>query len=272
MNIVSTALALDHLTAVDTTPSQLVALAAEVGYRAVCLFLEPMTVLPRLPQYQLIGDTPERRETRRRCSELGVRIDLAYPFTLAGRTDVNGFLPAIETAAWLDVHTLNVLLYDRDATRRFDNFARFCELAAEHGRQVAVEFYPTSQVRSLQDALELTARIARPGGVGVNVDLLHLVRSGGHLDQLRNAPSGSILYAQYCDGPADMALERREWEAGVQRLLPGEGTFNVREFAQVLPAGVRCSVEIPQEGEIIAGLTARERALRALQATQRVIN
>src|SRR5262249_34555071 len=160
-------LALDHLTVADTTPSQLVAVAAQAGCPAVCMFLEPLAVLPRMPSFDLLGDTLERRETRRHCEDLGISIDLAYPFTLAALTEVGAFRPLMETAAWLGVRALNTLVYDRDPQRRFDKFAAFCELAAEYRFVVAVEFYPLSQVCSLLEALELVRRVGRPDWVGV---------------------------------------------------------------------------------------------------------
>jgi sugar phosphate isomerase/epimerase len=271
MNIAPALLALDHLTVPDTTPSQLIAVAAQVGCPAVCMFLEPMAVLPRMPAFDLIGDTPERRETRRQCEDQGICIDLAYPFTLAARTQVEAFRPLMETAAWLGVRALNTLLYDRDPLRRFDTFAAFCELAAEYGFVVAVEFYPLSQIRSLGEALELVARVGRPERVGVNIDLLHLMRSGARIEEIRKAPPNSIVYAQFCDGP--QSLERELWgaEASYQRLPPGEGQFDVAGFAQALPQGVPCSVEVPQELQIAQGMGVRERAVRALQATRYLI-
>jgi len=264
-------LALDHLTVADTTPSQLIAVAAQVDCPAVCMFLESMAVLPRMPSFDLIGDTRERRETHRQCVELGICIDLAYPFTLAARTQVETFRPAMETAAWLGVRALNTLLYDREPLRRFDTFAAFCELAAQYEFVVAVEFYPLSQIGSLGEALELVARVDRPERVGVNIDLLHLMRSGGHIEEIRNAPPKSIVYAQFSDGPR--SLEREAWssEASQQRLPPGEGQFDVAGFAQILPRGVSCSVEVPQELQMAQGLGVRERAARAMDATRRAI-
>lgn len=267
----ATTLALDHLTVVDTLPVELVRSAGECGCRAICLFLESMAVLPRMPAFSLLSDRAAREATRRSCEDWGLKIDLAYPFTLTGRTEARSFLPAMETAASLAARTLNVLLYDRDPERRFERFAAFCELAVPLGLSVAVEFYPLAQVRSLREALELVARVNRPGVVGVNVDLLHLVRSGGGIEEVAAAPPGAILYAQYCDAPRELDADAWGWEASYQRLVPGEGQLEVGRFSEALPADVRCSVEVPQEREILRGLPQRERALRAIKATRRSI-
>lgn len=260
-------LALDHLTVTDTTPSQLIAVASEVGCEAVCLFMQPMDVLPHMPHFELIGATAELRETRARCDALNVSVDLVYPFTLTGRTDVTAFLPALETAAHLKARAVNVLLYDRNPVRRLDVFGSFCELAAAHDLEVAVEFYPLSQIRTLAEAVDLvTQRL--PGRVGINVDLLHLKRSGADASDVATVPANLIRYAQYCDGAATMEQSRWEWEASSQRLLPGAGAFEVAAFARALPPNTRASVELPQEDALLSGLPVIERARRAVDAVR----
>jgi sugar phosphate isomerase/epimerase len=263
--------ALDHLTVADTTPSQLVEAAAAVGSPAVCLFMQPMEVLPRMPQFALYGDTAERRETRARMNDLGVGFDVAYPFTLAGRTEIGAFAPALETAAYLGAWAVNVLAYDRDPVRRVDKFGEFCALASGFGLNVVVEFYPLSQVRSLGEAIDLVRTVGAPGRVGVNVDLLHLVRSGGDVAALAAAPPEYVLYGQYCDGPATYDPERWDFEASHQRLLPGEGVFDLAGFAAALPQGCRASVELPQDVALAAGVPVLERARAAVQSVREVI-
>jgi len=263
-------LALDHLTAVDSTPSQLVTLAATLGCAGVCLFMEPMDVLPLMPQFALYGMTDEARETKARMEALGVELDLVYPFTLAGRTQVASFCPALETAAWLGAGTVNVLLYDRDPSRRFDIFAAFCTLAQDYGLDTVVEFYPPSQCPSLAAALELVTRVNQPGRVGVNVDLMHLMRSGGTLPELAAAPAEFLLYGQYCDGAAMCDQESLDIEASSQRRLAGEGVFDLAGFTAALPPGLKVSVELPQSDAVRAGIPVGARAARAVDGVRRL--
>jgi len=263
-------LALDHLTAVDTTPSQLVALARAVGCAGVCLFMEPMAVLPLLPPFALYGITDEAREAKTHMDALGVALDLVYPFTLAGRTQVESFRPALETAAWLGAGAVNILLYDRDPSRQFDNFAAFCILAQEYGLNTAVEFYPPSQCPSLAAALGLVTRLNQPGRVGVNVDLLHLMRSGGTLAELAAAPAEFLLYGQYCDGAALCDQDSLDIEASSQRRQAGEGVFDLAGFTAALPPGLKVSVELPQNDAVRAGVPVAERAARAVDGVRRL--
>ena len=263
-------LALDHITAIDTTPVQLTEAARAAGCDGMCLFMEPMDVLPLMPKFEIYDDLAARRDLKARMHDLGVVLDLAYPFTLAGRTEVAGFAKALECAADLGAGLVNVLIYDRDPARRQENFAAFCDLARGQDLRVALEFYPVSQVRSLAEALALVVSVGRPGEVGINADLLHLMRSGGTLEELAAAPSRTILYGQYADGPANRFEAELDFEASSDRLIPGQGSFDIAGFARALPPGCPVSIEVPRNAAVLAGVPVSERvncavsSLRAL--------
>lgn len=259
-------IALDHITAIDTTPIQLAQAARAAGCDGVCLFMEPMDVLPLMPKFDIYADRAARKEVRAVMGDLGVALDLAYPFTLAGRTDVAAFATAMECAAELGAGLINALLYDRDPARQLDQFGQFCDMAARFDLRVGVEFYPPSQVPSLAAALDLVGQIGRPGKVGVNVDLLHLMRSGGSVAELAAAPAGYVLYGQIADGPAQ-APEHLDFEASSHRLLCGEGAFDVAGFVRALPMDCPLSVEIPRNHAVGTETTA-ERVRRAMDSVR----
>ena len=263
-------LALDHITAVDSTPHILAEAARAAACDAICLFMEPMDVLPLMPKFDIYGDLAQRRRLRHRMDDLSVVLDVAYPFTLAGRTNIADFNVAMECAADLGAGLLNVLIYDRDPSRRADNFGAFCDLAATFDLKIGVEFYPPSQVGSLAAALDLVAAIDRPGMVGVNVDLLHLMRSDGTFDELATAPAHFILYGQLCDGGAAVP-EDLDFEASSERLLAGEGVFDLAGFVNALPIGCPLSVEIPRNHAVRAGEPRERRVARAIQGVRSAI-
>lgn len=262
-------LALDHITAVDTTPLQLAQIARQAGCDGMCLFMEPMDVLPLMPKFDIYADRVARAELWRVMCDLGVALDLAYPFTLSGRTEVAAFSTAMECAAELGAGLINALLYDREPGRRLERFGAFCDLAGSFGLRVGVEFYPPSQVGSLAAALDLVGAIGRPGKVGVNADLLHLMRSGGSVAELAAAPAQYVLYGQVADGPAT-APEDADYEASSARMLCGEGAFDVAGFVRALPEGCPISVEIPRN-HAMGGETAAMRAQRAVNSARAAI-
>lgn len=261
-------LALDHMTAVDATPIELAEEAAAAGCSGICLFMQPMDVLPLMPKFDLYDDPAARRALRRRMDDLGIVLELAYPFTLAGRTALAAFAPALACAAELEARLVNVLVYDRDPSRRNDRFAEFCSMAADYGLRVALEFYPVSQVCSLAEALNMVGAIDRPGEVGINVDLLHLMRSGGRLAELAAAPEGTILFGQFADGPATRPEVEWDFEASSDRLRAGDGAFNLADFARALPPGCPVSVEIPRNAEVLAGVPRGERTRLAMEGVR----
>lgn len=264
-------LSLDHLTAVDMLPPDLARIAAQTGCAGICLFLSSMPVLPRMPQFDLVSDRMARGRTREVCRDLGVAVDLAYPFTLSGRTVPSDFAPALDAAAELGAACVNALLYDREPARRQDNFSSFCALADARGLKVAVEFYPPSQVRTLEAALALVAATGPAEKVGITVDLLHLVRSGGQVEDLARLPSERIRVAQLCDGPKIAKEGGLEEEAASARLLPGEGAFDVAGFIRSVPSSARLTLEVPRENALKRGVPAEIRVLWAVDAARRVI-
>lgn len=262
-------LALDHLTITDTAPIDLVRAAEATHCESFCLFMQSLDVLPRMPEFNLIGNSAEQRELKAAMQAASVKLDVAYPFTLGGRTNVKDFLPGLECAAFLEAEFVNALVYDRDDARREDNFLTFAEMAQQQGLKVVVEFFPASQIVSLDDSLALVSLADRPYEVGVNVDLLHLMRSGASLEDLKAAPDTFILFAQICDAPLEPHLTRDE-EASAQRSLAGEGGFDIPGFIAVLPAHCQMSVEIPQEDAILSGESVIERAQNAVRSVRQI--
>jgi sugar phosphate isomerase/epimerase len=264
-------LALDHLTAVDAGPLDLMDLAAGAGCQAVSLFLYPLSVLPQMPAFDLVGDRAARERCVARRDELGLRVDLAYPFTLAGGTDPDLLVPALVAAAGLGAFAINVLVYDRDPDRRVARLARLAHLAGDHGLATAVEFFPASQVRSLAEGLALVEAVGA-ANLGLNVDLLHLVRSGEGVSALAQAPSGRLFYGQLCDGPLVCPPEARDREAAFERMAPGEGDLDVVGFVAALPATLRLSVEAPLGAALAAGAPISERVRRAVAGARAALS
>jgi sugar phosphate isomerase/epimerase len=191
------------------------------------------------------------RRTRDALAATGVSVDLLYPFTMAGRTDPAAFAPALEAGATLGAPLANVLCYDRDPVRRTERLIELADLAATYGIALAIEFYPPSQVKTLSEALAEIDKTGR-SDVGVTLDLNH----------------PAIAIAQLADGPASIDPAQIEWEAGIQRLLPGQGAFPISAFLNALNPNTLLSIEIPQQNAIDKGLSPLERARNAVKAAR----
>jgi sugar phosphate isomerase/epimerase len=132
-------------------------------------------------------------------------------------------------------------------------FARVCDLAAEHGLLVHLEFLPWTGIPDLRSGWEIVRRAGRPNG-GLLIDSWHLFRSGSTLDELRRIPGDRVLAVQLDDAPAKPEADLFE-ETQHGRLLPGEGSFDLVGLIRALDAiGSRAPLGV----EIFSDALARQ--------------
>ena len=86
---------------------------------------------------------------------------------------------------------------------------------------------------------------------------------------LLNHPAVAI--AQISDGPKTIDPDKIEHEAGIERLLPGQGMFDISAFLNALNPSTPISVEIPQQNNIDAGQPPQIRANNAVNAAKTVM-
>ena len=259
-------IALDHLTCIDADPFALIEIASAADYDAICPFLHTMPQLPLMPQYDLIQNRADTTALRDKADDTGIGIDLAYPLAIEPGTQTQSLRPVFDCAAELGVRLLNTLVFDRDLARRAATASGMCDLGEEYGVKLAVEFYPMSALRSLDEAQVLLAAVARQQTLGLNIDLLHLIRSGGSPDDLGKIAPEAIFCAQVCDAPADIDPAEREYEASSNRLMPGMGQLDVAGFLNAIPNRCLVTVEVPQPESVVLQVSALTRARQALDS------
>jgi sugar phosphate isomerase/epimerase len=259
-------LSLAHLTVLDTTPPELVTVAAAAGFRTVGIRL---TATPSVgvPPYDCLREGPMLRETLTRLADTGVSVlDTEFlRFEPEQPTGIpEGFL---EVSARLGATHVLVMSAEPEEARTLERFGELCDRAAPYGLSVGLEFAVYTGVRTLAHAAEVIARSKR-SNASVLIDALHFSRSGGLPAHVAGIDPALLRYAQICDAGADMpgptdtpALIR---EARTGRLLPGEGVLPLKELVAVLPAQVPLAIEAPCRAT--AELPALERARRAYRA------
>src|SRR5690348_12478389 len=259
-------ISLAHLTVLDTTPPELVTVAAAAGFRTIGIRL---TATPSVgvPPYDALHDGPLRRETLTRLADTGVSVlDTEFlrfePDQPVGIPE--GFL---EVSARLGATYVLVMSAEPEEARTIERFGDLCDRAAGYGLHVCLEFAVYTGVRTLAHAAEVVARSKR-ANASVLIDALHFSRSGGLPAHVAQVDTALLRYAQICDAVAEMpaptdtpALIR---EARTGRLLPGEGALPLRELVAALPAGIPLAIEAPVRAT--AALPALERARRAHRA------
>lgn len=259
-------ISLAHLTVLDTTPPELVTVAAAAGFRTVGIRL---TATPSVgvPPYDILREGPLLRETLLRLRDTGVSVlDTEFlrfePDQPVGIPE--GFL---EVSARLGAQHVLVMSAEPEEARTLERFCELCDRAAVYGLSVNLEFAVYTGVRTLAHAAHVIAQ-AKRSNAAILIDALHFSRSGGVPAHIQTVDPALFRYAQICDASSDRpapgdapALIR---EARTGRLLPGEGVLPLAELVAALPATVPLAVEAPCRAT--ADLPAVERARRAYRA------
>lgn len=234
-------LSLAHLTVLQVPPPRLFDLAAEAGYQNVGIRILPAA--PGGPSYPL--SRPVVAQWRTRMREAGVGVHDVELVPLTPELDVEPFAQTLELAAELGARRINVTGDDEDFDRLAERFGRLCDIAAAVGLGVDLEFMRFRAIGTLQQALMVVDRAARPNG-RLLIDVLHLVRSGGTAQMLAQVPASALGSVQLCDAPLHLpsGLELAD-EARQARLFPGEGELPLKEILGALPAGIPVGVEVP---------------------------
>lgn len=263
-------LSLDHLTVFSLTPPQQIALAARLGCQCVSIRVQPM-LQGEIPGLDMIGDTPMRRETKRLCRDLGVDIHLVEAFMVFGRTEIESFRRALESAAELGARIANVGCMDRDRGRFHQKFAQFCEMAAEYGIKASVEPFGAGPMFHISEARDAVDQCDRPD-VGIMTDILHMVRSGDSPSDLLRFEPSRIHYAQLSDGPLQLPPDQVINEAMYDRHVPGDGEFPLAEFIRAIPEDVPLGIEVPMRRLERTGASVEECAAAAVKAARAILS
>lgn len=261
-------LSLDHLTVATVGPLELLEIAQACGCAAVNLRMEPAPYLP-VPWYDVIGDPGMRAAIRAKAEQTGVAIRTVDPFVLREETTLDRLRPFVDAAADIGAKAINTVCYDPDNQRLVDNLAALAELATASGLGTRVELFAFSAINTLAKAVALLTATGR-SDITLNADILHLTRTGASMAELARVPRDMIGYAQICDGPATMPVDEQMAEATLNRLVPGEGAFDLIGFINALPENITIGIEAPSGVLTEQGLTPLEKARRIVDATRKV--
>jgi sugar phosphate isomerase/epimerase len=264
-------ISLAHLTVLDTTPPELVTVAAAAGFRNIGIRLTatPSVGVPAYTDEMLRGG-PLLRETLRLLGDTGVsvldteflRFEFDQPIGVP-----EGFL---EVSARLGAKNVLVMSAEPEEARTLERLCELCDRAAAYGLQVCLEFAIYTGVPTLAHAADVVARSKR-SNASVLIDALHFSRSGGLPAHVASVDPSLFRYAQICDagpdmpGPGDTPALIREARTG--RLLPGEGVLPLVELVAALPDTLPLAIEAPCRTTADLPAIARvKRAHRALSA------
>lgn len=262
-------LALAALTVLELSPDDMVSCAAEAGYDFV-----GMRILPGRPTeitWPTIGDTPLTRNIERRLADTGVKLLDIEIFRLLPETDVETFVPALETGARLGATQVLVAGNDPDPVRLADRFAALCDLGAALGLAMNVEPMPWTEVKNVSQGLRLLATAGRPNA-GLLIDPIHFDRGGDIPANIAAIPRQRLRYMQLCDAPAERPRDNETliFQAINERLMPGDGGLDLKGILRAMPDDIPIALEVPMR-TLAQTVGAVERAKRMREKTEALL-
>jgi 2-keto-myo-inositol isomerase len=156
----------------------------------------------------------------------------------ARRAHYDHFRRRLDICQQFDIRTLLVIADFSDAPdataldRAVVSLAQAAQWAAGYGVTLALEFRARNAFcASLDTALALTAQCGEPN-VGVNLDVFHYYTGPSKFEDLALLTPARLAFVQLCD----VAGVPRELAGDGDRVLPGDGDFQLRPLLQQLRA------------------------------------
>lgn len=258
-------LSLAALSVLDAGPAGLIRAAHAAGFDAVGLRVQPL--LPSDPQ--IVGYPDRQKEIEDLLAETGLKVLETGVFPIRPDMDAEALGPVLSFCHKIGARYITCPVEDPDRKRRAGTLEHLCDLAETCGLDVLVEFNPYSACPNLEDAVGLVQATGRENA-RLLIDALHLSRSGGKPDDLRNINPDLLALVHLCDAnppaPGAKSTEELRKESRTARLYPGEGSLWLDELLDVLPVSIPLSIEAPSAAH--AHLSAEERAKAAFAATR----
>lgn len=266
-------LAIHQITAMEASPVELVSIAAELGCQQVCVFTHsPHNPVPGEEGafvFPLV-DEGNKREFLMRLGETGVGVGNVEFFPVQQGLDLEFYRAGLALGGEIGAKRAVTHIHDAVDSRAVDTLGALCDMALGYGLTMALEFMGlTPACNSVERAAWFVEQVRRPN-LGIGVDALHLVRTGGTPAHVAAIPAEYFVYAQICDG-AGRHLSADYLPEAMSRLLPGDGDFPLQDMIEALPAHTALDVEIPMPERAAAGVSAIERAREAVARSRAVI-
>ena len=173
------------------------------------------------------------------------------------------YVPVFETCAEIGARTMLATCFIPHHGRAAALLADIYQEASKVGLRIGLEFFRSSELKSLAAAEHLRQQAACEN-IGHIIDALHLWRAGDTPLDVAQLDARLIYGVQLCDGPmkgpSDSALRAEIRD----RLFPGEGELPLFNLLDAVPQDITVELEVPRRA--LVELSPLERARRAYEA------
>jgi sugar phosphate isomerase/epimerase len=182
------------------------------------------------------------KELRQRLNDAGIRyVELEFlsdwwlPAAQRAASDAVMRL-LLEAAEPLEAHHVkigpDIEHMDFDLDHYAERFHRVADAFAGVGTSVALEFMPFANIGTLARGVDVVRTAGHANG-GLMVDLWHLMRGSGTLDELSRVPLEYITGIELDDGGAEQ-IGTGYADTVLRRRLCGQGDFPVADFIRTV--------------------------------------
>ena len=233
-----------HLSDISCPPPQFIYAAAEAGYDCVSLRTIPMGLKGEVPHDIAVNKTLYN-DTKKALADTGIFINDTENARIYDGVDIKAYEPAIEAIAEFGVKHLLSNIWTPDKSFYTEKFCELCDLAAQYGLTVNVEFVTWASVKDMKTVKELLLASGKKN-VGVVVDLLHFHRSRCQLEEFDTMPAEWFNYVHLCDCCKEIPTDEESLvhTGRAERLYPGEGAVDIAGVLAKVPQAAR-GIEVP---------------------------
>ena len=223
----------------------MIQIAAETGYDFVSLRLAPVTddepTFPYTTDQALVADAVKALDEYG-VSVLDVELIRADPGTKTA-----GWRRFVEVAGELGARHIITQIPEPDTGKAVEIFQEICDLGAQSGVTVDLEFIPWTATHNLARAVEIVILADSPNGA-VLVDTLHFARSKSTITQLADLPRHLINFVQLCDARDPWSVSDDEFIriARSDREPPGQADIDLKPIVEAMPL-VPYALEVPND-------------------------
>jgi sugar phosphate isomerase/epimerase len=263
-------LALHQITAMESSPAELVSFAAATGCQQVCLFThDPVVNIPgqgKVAPFPMVTQA-NKGEVLAALQRYTIVVGNIEFFPVTVDVPVTDYRKGFALGAELGAKRAVTHIHDPSDERAVATLRDLADLAAEFDLTLGLEFMGlTPACNSIQRAAWFVERAARPN-IGIGCDALHLMRTGGTAEDIRRIPAQLFTYAQICDGRGLHVTGDYIREA-LDREMPGAGDFPLQAIIEALPAATALDVEVPSIKLAAAGVPALQRCREAVDRSR----
>jgi sugar phosphate isomerase/epimerase len=173
---------------------------------------------------------------------------------------------AAKLGAWSIKAVGDIYGGDWPLDRMIECFRDLCVEASETGTQVAIEIFPTSNIRDLPTAIAIVEGAGVPNG-GLLLDIWHFTRGNIPYQDIETIPAQRIKHIELDDATAEQIGDLME-DSIDRRRLPGEGDFDIPKFLRhIRNAGYSGPYGVEIVSKEHRALPLKEAAVRAFNAT-----